>query len=95
MDLRRLLFGGALAIGLVAGGYVIGQGPPPPNVDPNRHPNLAEAQRACDHAYQKLRAAQSANEYDMQGHAKRAEQLLTDASREIKLAALTANGKRP
>jgi len=91
MNVRKLLFGGTLAIGLVAGGYMIGQGPPPPNVDPNRHPNLYEAQRACDHAYQKLQDARRANDYDMQGHGKRAEQLLTDASREIKLAALTAN----
>jgi hypothetical protein len=93
MNVRKFVFGSILVIGLVAGGYMIGQGPPPPNVDPNRHPNLAEAQRACDHAYEKLRDAQQANDYDMQGHAKRAEHLLTDASREIKLAALTANNR--
>lgn len=91
MNVTKLLCGGTLAIGLVAGGYMIGQGAPPPNVDPNRHPNLAEAQRACDHAYEKLQQARAANDYDMQGHAKHAEQLLLDASREIKLAALAAN----
>jgi hypothetical protein len=91
MNVRKLLCGGTLAAGLVAGGYMIGQEGPPPDVDPNLHPNLAEAQRACDHAYEKLQEARRINEYDMRGHARRAEQLLIDASREIKLAALTAN----
>jgi hypothetical protein len=91
MNVRKLLFGGVLSASLVTGGYLIGQGAPAPDVDPNRHPNLAAAQRACDHAYAKLQEARHANDYDMQGHAKRAEQLLLDASHEIKLAALTAN----
>jgi hypothetical protein len=91
MKVRKLLIGGTLAAGLVAGGYMIGQNPPAPNIDKYMHPNLYDAQVDCDRAYQSLKAAQKANDYDMNGHASRAEQLLVDASREIKLAALAAN----
>jgi hypothetical protein len=56
-----------------------------------RHPNLAAAQRLCDDAVLKIDAAQRANEFDMGGHAKKAKELLAEASEEIKQAALAAN----
>lgn len=56
-----------------------------------RHPNLAAAQRYCGQAQGALRSAQHANEYDMGGHAQRAEGLLADAYREIGQAAVQAN----
>jgi hypothetical protein len=90
MNVRRLLFGGTLALGLVGTGYMIGQGAPPPDVDPKLHPNLSEAQLSCDHAYEKVQMARRDNKNDMGGHAERALQLLTDASKEIKLAAMYA-----
>jgi hypothetical protein len=92
MNTRKYILGSTLAAGLVATGFVIGQAPTP-NVEARRHPNLAAAQRACDSAYQSLVAAQHANEFDMQGHAQKAEEMLQEASQEIKQAALNANRK--
>jgi hypothetical protein len=66
---------------------------PAQNVDPGRHPNLAAAQRLCAEAFDKINAAQQANEWDMGGHAKKAKDLLVQASDEIKQAALAANAK--
>jgi hypothetical protein len=51
------------------------------------HPNLIAAREDAEHAIQKLKNAQKANEYDLGGHAKRAEELLAQAIEEIKLAA--------
>jgi hypothetical protein len=42
-------------------------------------------------AYERIVAAQQANEWDMGGHAARAKELLDQANREIKLAAEEAN----
>jgi len=64
---------------------------PVQNVSATRHPNLAAAQRFCADAFEKINAAQQANEWDMGGHAKRAKELLIQASDEIKQAALAAN----
>jgi cellobiose-specific phosphotransferase system component IIA len=66
---------------------------PARNVSAARHPNLAAAQRYCAQAFDKLDAAQRANEWDLGGHAKRAKELLVQASDEIKLAAVAANQK--
>lgn len=85
MNLRTTLVTSVLGLGLMVSGFAIAQ------IDPHRHPNLAAAQQACTQASAALQAAQRANEYDMGGHAARAQQLLNDAYREIKLAAETAN----
>ena len=84
--LVRLLFAVALALG----GIALAQ-KPVENVNPNRHPNLAAAQRLCDQAYEKVVAAQHANEWDMQGHAQKAKELLEQANQELKQAAHAAN----
>ena len=67
---------------------------PPDNVSPRRHPNLAAAQRLSTQAYEKIVAAQQANEWDMDGHAQKAKELLEQANRELKVAAEIANQKR-
>jgi outer membrane murein-binding lipoprotein Lpp len=64
---------------------------PARNVSSARHPNLAAAQRFCADAFERLDQAQRANEWDLGGHAKRAKELLVQASDEIKLAAVAAN----
>ena len=74
---------------LLIGGIAIAQ--PKRNVSGARHPNIAAAQRFCQQAWEKTGAAQDANEWDMQGHAKKAKQLLDEANRELKLAAESAN----
>jgi hypothetical protein len=56
-----------------------------------RHPNLAAAQRLSQQAWEKMTAAQQANEWDMDGHAAKAKDLLDQANREMKLAAEAAN----
>ena len=64
MKIRKLALGAILSLGLFASGVVVGQ-----NVNPNRHPNLAAAQRLIEQAMKRIDAAQAANEYDMHGHA--------------------------
>jgi hypothetical protein len=66
---------------------------PKENVAPGRHPNLAAAQRLSQQAWQRIVAAQEANEFDMQGHAQKAKNLLDEVNRELKLAAESANRK--
>ena len=78
---------GTLAI---IGGIAIAQ-PPKQNINAGRHPNLARAQHQCAMASQSITAAQEANEWDMQGHAKHAKQLLDEASNELRAAATAAN----
>ena len=66
---------------------------PKANVSAGKHPNLAAAQRFSQQAYNKIIAAQQANEWDMQGHAQKAKGLLDQANSELKLAAQAANKK--
>jgi hypothetical protein len=56
-----------------------------------KHPNLAAAQKLLDQAFNKVTAAQKANEYDLGGHAAKAKDLIEQASAELKAAAVTAN----
>ena len=77
---------------LLIGGFAIAQ-PPAQNVSKGRHPNIAAAQRLSAQAYEKITAAQQANEWDMQGHAKKAKELLDEVNKELKLAAEAANKK--
>ena len=55
------------------------------------HPNIIAAREDAQHAIEKMKAAQVANEYDMGGHAAKAEQLLKQAEAEMKMAAEAAN----
>ena len=57
------------------------------------HPNLAAAQRLSQQAWEKIVAAQEANEWDMQGHAQKAKNLLDEVNKELKMAAEAANHK--
>jgi hypothetical protein len=75
---------------LTIGGIALAQRPKE-NVSPARHPNIAAAQRFLQQAFDKVTAAQEANEWDMQGHAKRAKELMEQADKELKLAAEAAN----
>ena len=77
---------------LVIGGAVVAQ-EPKRNISGARHPNLAAAQRLSQQAYDKIVAAQQANEFDMRGHAQKAKELLDEVNKELKLAAEMANRK--
>jgi F0F1-type ATP synthase membrane subunit b/b' len=79
----------AVSILSVAGTLALAQ--PARNVSAGRHPNIAAAQRLSQQAYEKIVAAQEANEWDMNGHAQKAKELLDQVNRELKQAAEAAN----
>ena len=66
---------------------------PKQTVSSGKHPNLAAAQRLCSQAFEKITAAQQANEWDMDGHAQKAKELLDQVNQQLKLAAAAANRK--
>ena len=70
---------------------VVAVAQPERNVSGKRHPNIAAAQRLTEQAWQRIVDAQKANEWDMEGHAQKAKDLLDQANRELKAAALAAN----
>jgi hypothetical protein len=74
---------------LAIGGVALAQ--PKRNVSAAKHPNIAAAQRLSQQAYDKISAAQQANEFDMQGHAAKAKSLLEQVNNELKQAAEAAN----
>lgn len=90
MNLKNTLLGGFLGIALVCGGAALAQ-KPARDISAARHPNLAAAQRFTDQAFNKIVAAQAANEWDLDGHAAKAKELLDQANQELKLAAEASN----
>jgi hypothetical protein len=87
---RSAVLTALLGATLLCGG-AFAQGQPMQNISGKRHPNLAAAQRLTDQAYAKVVAAQQANEFDMDGHAQKAKDLLDQANQELKQAAEAAN----
>jgi hypothetical protein len=91
------LWATVLSVMLLCGGMAFAQGgkkkggAPAQNVSAKRHPNLAASQRLTAQAYAKIIAAQKANEWDMEGHAAKAKDLLDQANNELKQAAEAAN----
>ena len=57
------------------------------------HPNMMAAAKALDTAWEKITAAQKANEYDLGGHAAKAKDAIKLAMDELKLAAQAADDK--
>ena len=84
MTFKKTLTLAAFAAALVAAGAAFA-GPEA------GHPNIIAARENAQAAIEKLKAAQAANEYDMGGHAAKAEKLLHEAEQEMKLAAEAAN----
>jgi hypothetical protein len=80
------VLGALLSVGAIA----LAQAPAR-NVSGARHPNIAAAQRLSQQAYEKISAAQQANEWDMDGHAAKAKQLLEEVNKELREAATAAN----
>ena len=72
-------------------GLVYAAEEPATNINPNKHPNLAKAQTLINEAFESIVAAQKANEFDLDGHAAKAKDLLEQSSKELKLAAVEAN----
>ena len=90
MRVSKGLVGAVLAVALVGGGVAVAQ-KPADNVSGRRHPNLAAAQRLSQEAWEKIGAAQVANEWDMDGHAAKAKELLDQVNQQLKMAAEAAN----
>ncbi len=90
MKLRNIALSMLVGSAVLIGGIIVAQ-QPSRNVSPERHPNIAAAQRLSQQAYEKVTAAQQANEWDLGGHAAKAKELLEQVNRELKLAAETAN----
>jgi hypothetical protein len=88
---RNLLSTLVLTSALLFTGSTFAQKKPAQNVSPKRHPNLAAAQRLSAQAYEKIVAAQQANEWDLAGHAQKAKELLDQANQELKKAAEVSN----
>jgi hypothetical protein len=65
--------------------------PPVEDISAKRHPNLAAAQDLSHRAWERITAAQKANEWDMDGHAAKAKDLLDKVNEELKMAAEAAN----
>ncbi len=87
--MRTRMLTAALGSLLLIAGLAIAQ--PKRNVSAAHHPNIAAAQRLSQQAYEKIVAAQEANEFDMQGHAQKAKNLLDQVNNELKQAAEAAN----
>ena len=81
LKLRTIVVTAAVAfpLGLVAAGPMRG------------HPNLDAARGDVDNAWQKITAAQNANEFDLGGHAAKAKDAIRIAVDELKQAAETSN----
>jgi hypothetical protein len=90
--MKKLAIAGLIAAAVFAGDVVFAT-PPERNVGAAHHPNLAAAQRLSHQAWEKIVAAQAANEWDLGGHAQKAKELLDQVSIELKAAAETANRK--
>lgn len=90
MNIRQKL--ATIAVGAAITGAALGlaQGRPEDNIG-KRHPNLEAAQHLSTQAYNKPKAAQAANEFDLDGHAQKAEELLDQANREMAASANFVN----
>jgi hypothetical protein len=90
MTKTKIALGGVLTLAMICGGVAVAQ-MPKDNVSGHKHPNLAAAQRLSREAWEKIAAAQQANEWDMNGHAAKAKELLDQVNNELKMAAEAAN----
>jgi hypothetical protein len=92
MTRKNFILGGIFSLATFAGGFAIAQ-LPVDNISAKRHPNLAAAQRLSQQAFERISAAQQANEFDMDGHAAKAKALLDQVNEQLRLATNYANRK--
>ena len=88
--MKHIVVPGLILSGLLASS-VVAAAPPVRDINPGRHPNLAAAQRLSHQAWERITAAQQANEWDLGGHAQKAKELLDQVNIELKMAAEAAN----
>lgn len=90
---RKIFFASLLSAGLIGGGVLFAQRPTA-NINPQKHPNLAEAQRDLQAAWGKVDEAQHDNKDELGGHANAAKEHLEAADRELKAAADFADHRK-
>jgi hypothetical protein len=88
--LKTRIIASILGLLLVLGVAAIAQRPEK-DISAAHHPNLAAAQDLSRRAWQRIVDAQKANEWDMDGHAQKAKDLLDEVNRELRIAANAAN----
>ena len=93
MKRNNIILNSVLVAGLVCGAALFAQRPVE-NIDPHKHPNLAEAQHHIMQAYAKIEEAQKDNKDQLGGHAEKALHNLEEADRELKEAAEFANHRK-
>jgi len=92
MICSRSLIGRSVLIATTLGVALYAQGPAPtPTIDPNQHGNLAAAQSDIIDAYERIGAAQQANDAHLGGHAANAKNFLLQANAELQAAAQFAD----
>ncbi|HEY1963946.1 MAG TPA: hypothetical protein VGG59_03405 [Acidobacteriaceae bacterium] len=87
MNVKQVLICSVCSAALFAGGVAVGQ----EDINPQKHPHLAEAQKLISSAEGQIDAAQEAWKDKLGGHAQRAKVLLQQADGELKQAAAYAN----
>lgn len=88
--MKNMFVTATVAAALFCGGVALAQ-KPVEDISAKKHPNLAAAQNLSMKAWEKINAAQAANEWDMSGHASKAKELLDQVNQELKMAAESAN----
>jgi hypothetical protein len=91
---KNRIFACILGLLLLLGVVAVAQ-KPQRNISGARHPNLAAAQDLSRRAWQRILDAQKANEWDMEGHAQKAKNLLDEVNEQLKAAAGAANRNTP
>jgi len=93
MTRENIFVGGLLGVALICSGALFAQRPVE-NIDPHRHPNLAEAQHHILQAFNKVEEARKDTKDEFGGHAEKALQHLAEADGELKQAAEFANKRK-
>lgn len=88
--MKKLTSAVVLGIALLTAGAASAE-KPVTNVSAKKHKNLAAAQRLVEQAYDKITAAQKANEYQLGGNAAKAKDLLEEVNKLLKDAAIVSN----
>lgn len=83
---KNILLSTVFCAGLVCGGALFAQRPVT-NINPQKHPNLADAQRHLQEAWGKTDEAQKENKEGLGGHAQKAKEHMEAADQELKAAA--------
>jgi len=93
MTRKNIFLNSIVGLALLGGGVLLAQRPVE-NIDPHRHPNLAEAQHHLQQAWGKTDEAQRENKDELGGHAARAKEHMEAADQELKAAAEFADHRR-